>query len=84
MVAVRNFLPEDPSLLAFHKGDIIHLQPLEPPRPGQCLGWGGHEPGVWAWASLAVADPYAGRRLQCRLCRAQEGGVSGGAAAERP
>lgn len=37
VVAVRNFLPEDPSLLAFHKGDIIHLQPLEPPRMGQCL-----------------------------------------------
>lgn len=35
MVAVRNFLPEDPALLAFHKGDIIHLQPLEPPRMGQ-------------------------------------------------
>lgn len=38
VVAVRNFLPEDPSLLAFHKGDIIHLQPLEPPRIGRCLG----------------------------------------------
>jgi hypothetical protein len=36
VVAVRNFLPEDPTLLAFHKGDIIHLQPLEPPRVGQC------------------------------------------------
>lgn len=35
-VAVRNFLPEDPALLAFHKGDIIHLQPLEPPRAGGC------------------------------------------------
>lgn len=32
---MRNFLPEDPALLAFHKGDIIHLQPLEPPRTGQ-------------------------------------------------
>lgn len=44
MVAVRNFLPEDPALLAFHKGDIIHLQPLEPPRTGQgpgTLGPGG-------------------------------------------
>lgn len=40
MVAVRNFLPEDPSLLAFHKGDIIHLQRLEPPRMGQ-LPWEG-------------------------------------------
>lgn len=35
VVAVRNFLPEDPALLAFHKGDIIHLQPLQPPRAGQ-------------------------------------------------
>lgn len=42
VVAVRNFLPEDPSLLAFHKGDIIHLQPPEPPRLGRCLGVGGH------------------------------------------
>ncbi|XP_028390179.1 unconventional myosin-XV [Phyllostomus discolor] len=38
VVAVRNFLPEDPSLLAFHKGDIIHLQPLEPPRMGYSAG----------------------------------------------
>uniref|UniRef100_A0A8C6Q8H4 Unconventional myosin-XV n=1 Tax=Nannospalax galili TaxID=1026970 RepID=A0A8C6Q8H4_NANGA len=38
VVAVRNFLPEDPELLAFHKGDIIHLQPLEPPRVGYSAG----------------------------------------------
>ncbi|KAF6299170.1 myosin XVA [Rhinolophus ferrumequinum] len=38
VVAVRNFLPEDPSLLAFHKGDIIHLQRLEPPRMGYSAG----------------------------------------------
>ncbi|XP_037664148.1 LOW QUALITY PROTEIN: unconventional myosin-XV [Choloepus didactylus] len=38
VVAVRNFLPEDPVLLAFHKGDIIHLQPLEPPRVGYSAG----------------------------------------------
>lgn len=40
VVAVRNFLPEDSSLLAFYKGDIIHLQPMEPPRRGRCLGMG--------------------------------------------
>ncbi|XP_019512178.1 PREDICTED: unconventional myosin-XV [Hipposideros armiger] len=38
VVAVRNFLPEDPSLLTFHKGDIIHLQPLESPRMGYSAG----------------------------------------------
>uniref|UniRef100_A0A286XER4 Unconventional myosin-XV n=1 Tax=Cavia porcellus TaxID=10141 RepID=A0A286XER4_CAVPO len=38
VVAVRNFLPEDPALLAFHKGDIIHLQPLQPPRVGYSAG----------------------------------------------
>ncbi|XP_057571619.1 LOW QUALITY PROTEIN: unconventional myosin-XV [Hippopotamus amphibius kiboko] len=38
VVAVRSFLPEDPALLAFHKGDIIHLQPLEPPRTGYSAG----------------------------------------------
>ncbi|XP_073090813.1 unconventional myosin-XV [Manis javanica] len=38
VVAVRSFLPEDPALLAFHKGDIIHLQPLEPPRMGYNAG----------------------------------------------
>ncbi|XP_054991733.1 unconventional myosin-XV [Sorex araneus] len=38
VVAVRNFLPEDPALLTFHKGDIIHLQPLEPPRMGYSAG----------------------------------------------
>lgn len=49
MVAVRNFLPEDPALLAFHKGDIIHLQPLEPPRMGQ-LPWSGVGRGGGDWA----------------------------------
>lgn len=39
VVAVRNFLSEDPELLSFHKGDIIHLQNLEPPRVGQFHGW---------------------------------------------
>lgn len=39
MVAVRNFLSKDPELLSFHKGDIIHLQRLEPPRVGQLHGW---------------------------------------------
>uniref|UniRef100_A0A8C2YKT7 Unconventional myosin-XV n=1 Tax=Chinchilla lanigera TaxID=34839 RepID=A0A8C2YKT7_CHILA len=59
VVAVRNFLPEDPALLAFHKGDIIHLQPLQPPRVGQHRGGGqlcvgqGEERGR---ASLADAD----------------------------
>nr|KAF6398725.1 myosin XVA [Molossus molossus] len=38
VVAVRNFLPEDPALLAFHKGDTIHLQPPEPPRVGYSAG----------------------------------------------
>ncbi|XP_021103173.1 unconventional myosin-XV [Heterocephalus glaber] len=38
VVAVRNFLPEDPALLSFHKGDIIHLQPLQPPRVGYSAG----------------------------------------------
>ncbi|KAH0505963.1 Unconventional myosin-XV [Microtus ochrogaster] len=38
VVAVRNFLSEDPELLSFHKGDIIHLQRLEPPRVGYSAG----------------------------------------------
>ncbi|XP_006901266.1 PREDICTED: unconventional myosin-XV [Elephantulus edwardii] len=38
VVAVRNFLPEDSTLLSFHKGDIIHLQPLEPPHTGYSSG----------------------------------------------
>lgn len=42
VVAVKNFLPEDPSLLAFHKGDIIHLQPPVLPRLGRYLRWRGH------------------------------------------
>ncbi|XP_062444614.1 unconventional myosin-XV [Rhea pennata] len=31
VVAVRNYSPEDRGQLSFHKGDIIHLQPLEHP-----------------------------------------------------
>lgn len=35
MVAVRNYSPEDRGQLSFHKGDIIHLQPLERPERGE-------------------------------------------------
>ena len=86
MVAVRNFLPEDPALLAFHKGDIIHLQPLEPPRLGQHRGGGRGCAcgGGWAGASPAGADVGLARRLQRRLCGRQEGGVPGGAAVPGP
>uniref|UniRef100_A0A8B9E2S7 SH3 domain-containing protein n=1 Tax=Anser cygnoides TaxID=8845 RepID=A0A8B9E2S7_ANSCY len=35
VVAVRNYSPEDGAQLSFHKGDIIHLQPLERPEPGE-------------------------------------------------
>ncbi|KAI4533391.1 hypothetical protein MG293_016410 [Ovis ammon polii] len=55
VVAVRNFLPEDPALLAFHKGDIIHLQPLEPPRLGQRRGVRGVSAGA-AGRGASLAD----------------------------
>lgn len=35
VVAVRNYSPEDGDQLSFHKGDIIHLQPLECPERGE-------------------------------------------------
>lgn len=66
VVAVRNFLPEDPALLSFHKGDIIHLQPLEPPRAGQCPGEGRARRGRW------------GRGLPAGLTRAPPAGYSAG------
>lgn len=85
VVAVRNFLPEDPALLAFHKGDIIHLQPLEPPRLGQHQrGTGCKHRGGAAGTFPAVTDMGLARRLQCGLCGRQEGGVPGGAAAPGP
>ena len=85
VVAVRNFLPEDPALLAFHKGDIIHLQPLEPPRLGQCRGVRGVSAGAAGrGASLAGADVGPACRLQRGLCGRQEGGVPRGAAAPGP
>ena len=85
MVAVRNFLPEDPALLAFHKGDIIHLQPLEPPRLGQHqCGTGCKHGGGAAGTSPAVTDMGLAHRLQRGLCGRQEGGVPGGAAAPGP
>lgn len=86
VVAVRNFLSEDPELLSFHKGDIIHLQSLEPPRVGQFHGWveelKRREAG--RRASLVYADASSCHRLQRGLCSPQETGVPGGAAAERP
>lgn len=39
MVAVRNYSPEDGDKLSFHKGDIIHLQPLEHPERGEWPPW---------------------------------------------
>ncbi|XP_009466220.1 PREDICTED: unconventional myosin-XV [Nipponia nippon] len=38
VVAVRNYSPEDGSQLSFHKGDIIHLQPLECPERDHYYG----------------------------------------------
>ncbi|XP_055661266.1 LOW QUALITY PROTEIN: unconventional myosin-XV [Falco peregrinus] len=38
VVAVRNYSPEDGRQLSFHKGDIIHLQPLEHPERDHYYG----------------------------------------------
>ncbi|KAF1648180.1 Unconventional myosin-XV, partial [Eudyptes chrysocome] len=38
VVAVRNYSPEDGGQLSFHKGDIIHLQPLERPERDHYYG----------------------------------------------
>ncbi|XP_051488212.1 LOW QUALITY PROTEIN: unconventional myosin-XV [Apus apus] len=38
VVAVRNYSPEDRGQLSFHKGDIIHLQPLEHPERDHYYG----------------------------------------------
>ncbi|OPJ87398.1 unconventional myosin-XV [Patagioenas fasciata monilis] len=38
VVAVRNYSPEDGDKLSFHKGDIIHLQPLEHPERDHYYG----------------------------------------------
>uniref|UniRef100_A0A8V0Z462 Myosin XVA n=1 Tax=Gallus gallus TaxID=9031 RepID=A0A8V0Z462_CHICK len=38
VVAVRNYSPEDGAQLSFHKGDIIHLQPLEHPKRDHYYG----------------------------------------------
>ncbi|XP_063199799.1 unconventional myosin-XV [Chroicocephalus ridibundus] len=38
VVAVRNYSPEDGRKLSFHKGDIIHLQPLECPERDHYYG----------------------------------------------
>ncbi|XP_033921235.1 unconventional myosin-XV [Melopsittacus undulatus] len=38
VVAVRNYSPEDKSRLSFHKGDIIHLQPMKHPERDHYYG----------------------------------------------
>uniref|UniRef100_A0A671S2H3 Unconventional myosin-XV-like n=1 Tax=Sinocyclocheilus anshuiensis TaxID=1608454 RepID=A0A671S2H3_9TELE len=38
VVAVRNYITDDRTLLSFHKGDIIHLQKMEGLDAGQCYG----------------------------------------------
>ncbi|XP_074741909.1 unconventional myosin-XV [Strix uralensis] len=38
VVAVRNYSPDDRRQLSFHKGDIIHLQPLERPERDHYYG----------------------------------------------
>lgn len=86
VVAVRNFLSEDPELLSFHKGDIIHLQGLEPPRAGQSHGWVEERKRREAGrrASLLRAGASSSHRLQRGLYSPQETGIPGRAAAERP
>lgn len=41
MVAVRNYVTEDRSLLSFHKGDIIRLQRREGLEAGETHGPAG-------------------------------------------
>lgn len=99
MVAVRNFLPEDPALLAFHKGDIIHLQPLEPPRLGQHRGGGrGVSVGAagrglprrvltWAWPAGYSAGCVVGKKvvyLEELRCRGPDFGGYPGAPLQLP
>lgn len=35
MVAVRNYVPDDRTMLSFHKGDIIRLQKMEGLEEGE-------------------------------------------------
>ncbi|MEJ1273028.1 developmentally regulated GTP binding protein 2 [Cricetulus griseus] len=63
VVAVRNFLSEDPELLSFHKGDIIHLQGLEPPRVDFLQLPAEPSRGRAAAVAAAVASAAAAREV---------------------
>ncbi len=85
MIAERNFVTDDHSMLSFHKGDIIRLQVMD-----------GLEKGNTAWymwqkscslMSLSLIQACVcsflcvcvSSRLQLWLCGEEEGGVFRGA-----
>lgn len=64
MIAERNFVTEDHSMLRFHKGDIIRLQVMDGLEKGETLYYVQLEPCylvrvsmIKAWARLCVSPP---------------------------
>lgn len=82
MIAERNFVTEDHSMLQFHKGDVIRLQVMDGLEKGKKLYYLWPEPCdpvissmFKGQACLRVAHSF---RFQLRLRGEEDGGVFGG------
>lgn len=81
MIAERNFVTDDRSMLRFHKGDIIRLQVMDGLEKGETLCYTQQEScyrmsesTIRVRVCLCVSS-----RLQLWLRGEEEGGVFGGA-----
>lgn len=79
VIAERNFVTEDHSMLRFHKGDIIRLQVMDGLEKGEtpcgqipCMFW------LNPWLRSEPLGTCRSFRFQLRLCGEKDGRVFGG------
>lgn len=80
VIAERNFVTDERSMLSFHKGDIIRLQVMDGLEKGEALVWKSRcilcESAADSWAHICLCSFS---RVQLWLRGEEEGCVFGGA-----